>query len=379
MIVLGMLSKKKKRNISLFVFIFSSILYVLPKISFAISQISLVFEQLNWILILLVYVMYTGLFHYADKILVKIVLFIVVLILVNPNFINGVLGFGAITVLVTLLLRLLFLGSVELNGGDIKRFSYVFALLLVFYDLFVPKYGFNTNNIGGTYCTFFILGSIWVNIRNLKHVVIFVLMAILASKGIIESDTRTSFGVVFLYFVIRLLPSCFLKNKFVFWFTFICMTIGAIVYALFYVDLYLHGEVLDIFGNSNKKFFSGREQIWLELLTRFAEQPLVGIGSHINLISFDSMQTHNNMLNHLVVYGLPIFLLIILMLVNVFKKIRLLLDDHISYSSFCALIAVFFGGYNENNALIFPTFILLAFVYSRKNRFNLIYRVNDYT
>lgn len=361
----------KERKISLFVLAISAVFYALPKLSFDISQVDPVFEQLNWILILFTYVMYTPLFFNMDKFLIVTTLLIFVFILINPNLTNGVLGIGAIAVLVTLLLRLLFLNSIELNKADVKLFSYVFAFLLVLFELFVSKSEFNTNGVGSTYCIFFILGTIWTNFRKCKHIIVFVLMAILASRGIIESDTRTSLGVICLYLAIRLIPSFFLKNKFVFWSAFICMTFGAIVYALFYIILYVNGEALEIFENSSKKFFSGREMIWLELLTRFAEQPFVGIGSRIKLMSFDSMQAHNNMVNHLVVYGIPIFSLVMLMLVRVFKKIKTLLNDQIAYNSFCALIAVFFGGYNENNALVFPTFLLLSFIYSRKSKSNL--------
>jgi hypothetical protein len=77
-------------------------------------------------------------------------------------------------------------------------------------------------------------------------------------------------------------------------------------------------------GFMKKKFYSGRNTIWYKFFTAFRKEPWTGIGSDIytKIPDLGKTEMHNGFLHLLIIYGIVVFVLVLVLWLRIFDKVR---------------------------------------------------------
>ena len=160
--------------------------------------------------------------------------------------------------------------------------------------------------------------------------------------------------------------------KFVYWTMVSILTVGSLAWTQLYVYMYKTNIILDL-KFSAKRFFTGREQIWIEMWNALDAHWLTGVGSGYQMASFmdGGFNVHNSMFNFLVVYGIIVFLLILSALLYKFKDIYIKIrfnGETLSYIGMCAIFTLFIHALAEvsfiSSVFYAPILTLLCIVNS---------------
>ena len=207
-------------------------------------------------------------------------------------------------------------------------FCIPYYLIIWIYSIYI-NYNVLAVNSNNAACISFYMSIILISTLSLflktnkKNLIIYGLIIFIGISKSIFYDSRNITIVYILMFFIILL---FYKKKIVnfsklkiisIWFL---ISLFSLIIVFTYIYFSKNNIKLDFSFLSEKNFYTGRENIWDNLLTVFNnENYIFGIGS--NSIWFPSMGAHNYMLSVLVLFGLPHFIAFVILLYTYIKKI----------------------------------------------------------
>lgn len=292
---------------------------------------------------------------------------ILCLLLVQPT-----MGLGAVVVLMFFLMQYVYWSGLEITASDYKKIVLFFSLF-AFAFLFLTG-PFNPNTVGFVFLVCGIYATLFTR-RGLKGIMWLLMVSLFVLPNIYLSESRTALVAYLFYIALRLTPTRFYKNSFFFNLIIVLLTIGSLAFVAFYVYAY-QNDVLDVAvieeaSGSEKQVYTGRQDIWAEVAMLWSESPWTGIGSDIELQSFeDSVNLHNSMLNLFAIYGLITGTLVLVFLFRVLNPLRLAVDNYIVKNCLAAYFTFLLVGFTETNLLreLFVCSLVLGVAYSEKNR-----------
>ncbi|MDK7539263.1 O-antigen ligase family protein [Bacillus paranthracis] len=292
---------------------------------------------------------------------------LLILMLLNSIFSNS--NLGSSIVLFNLVIMMVLFSFFRLKEKAIKCISTMMLIYLLFY-CFVQKEMFNTNSIGYIILLTYIYSTFYLSTLKLKGIFIPVITMI-SCYFIYLTDSRGALlGLCLFTLLAFIIPSKIWSKKINLFLLNFLLSIGSLIFVYTYIHLWQNrfNISLELF---DKPLFTGREAIWTELFYSFKEHPIVGLGSNYNIVSYGNLNVHNSMFNILVIYGIPVFCMVVFLI----WKNLLSLSESISRSVFSRIaVSGFYGillvGFFETNLVwasnIFPAIFLIAIAYSSR-------------
>lgn len=285
-------------------------------------------------------------------------------------------GIGSIVILWNFLIMIYLSVHIKLQLYTIQIISLSYILLSIYWLLIGEAGEYNTNTIGVIALLgvcFGIILSTTIRIRAIAYSIVALSFVIsyMIEKNISHSRTCFICGVAMIVFVYAI-PRKIMSLKFVYWTMVSILTVGSLAWTQLYVYMYKTNIILDL-KFSAKRFFTGREQIWIEMWNALDAHWLTGVGSGYQMASFmdGGFNVHNSMFNFLVVYGIIVFLLILSALLYKFKDIYIKIrfnGETLSYIGMCAIFTLFIHALAEvsfiSSVFYAPILTLLCIVNS---------------
>lgn len=279
----------------------------------------------------------------------------------------GHTGIGSIQTLLFCILQYLFLYKIKLSPKDYTIATISFFLFLLVYR-YAPLNAYNTNTIGYTWGALGIYSTLLIKNNKLLFLSLISFYIILQ---IHLSDSRTAIIAFVIYITIRYIPYSIFQNKYILFSIMLALTFGGLLYVYSYI--YMYENSIDVSWTreySEKRFFSGRQFIWMEILDLLHEHPFTGIGSHVTLRSFKYVNIHNSALNFCAIYGYIVGSLVLYIIVKSVMTLRKYMDNYIIKNCFAGFVFFLIISFSETNLIFesFSTLIPLCIAYSEFNR-----------
>lgn len=304
------------------------------------------------------------------KVELRVIAFLLSFMFCNYLLHVGKVGLGIILILLLFVVQLMAFRNMKLKKRALYSISACFFLFLLLYTFIPLKDYFNTNTVGFVFLTCGIYSTLMVRTNSFYGIFLNIFVSIFVIMGILIYDCRTSLLAYCFYLLMKMLPVRLIYSSLKYKGLLFMFTFGSILFVFIYIMLFENRiDLQDYFSFSEKSVYSGRQMIWIEVLSLFGNSPFWGIGSHVSLLSHDEFNVHNSMLHYLVVYGLPVYLMILFMLYRISSTFYKYVDDYIVKNGLAALFAYFLVAFTETNLIqeVFVSFLPIAIIYSRIN------------
>jgi hypothetical protein len=270
--------------------------------------------------------------------------------------------------------------SLKFNKYLVKFIVYgnmVVSLILILYSFYPSSYntfldnalqfGFSNTNAAGLFIfiniIYLVLGVFVLRGNNIyKYIAIPI--SVYLYYLLYLTDTRSSLMAVTIFL---LMTFFFRSNKKISKVTITFIALFPLIFVGFYVLQYLnisHTEQL-VMG---KSIFSGRERIWLEIIMLYKENPF---GSYYGLLESTSnimLVAHNAYIYIILRYGLIVFILFFIFLMNILMYCRNKSQTRIQNVALWGLLAIIIQNCAESTifegglGLYIPVYSLVAFI-----------------
>ena len=251
----------------------------------------------------------------------------------------------------------------------IRYTSYAYIAMSLF---FVIDYaaggitaGWNANTIG----VYTLLGVVWLVFlgaeRGKRNIVLEIIVFAVTMTQMVVTNCRSALAsLIILAVFMYLVPKYLMKKKLFFRLVYLIVLLLPFFIVLFYVWLWRSPYAADLdkwsLEQTEKLFFSGREEIW-SMAFDFVKEPFFGNGSP----SFMGNNTHSSFILLFIQIGYSGYCLFSIYLVCIFEFLHKFFDDHIARGSFIAFITVYISSAFENiivnpRLLCLPAFLTLA-------------------
>ncbi|HMM07367.1 MAG TPA: hypothetical protein PKD52_12015 [Clostridiales bacterium] len=280
-------------------------------------------------------------------------------------------GSGSILVLFNASM-MLYLSIYIINGMRIRKLLCLGYIALTVIWMFKSGTDLYNPNTVGLIAVFGVIFMDWAfsgfKMPKLLKIVLFSIFVLLTLYMVFDkSDSRNCiFAIVIYLFIVNLVPNKLLIKKSIYNIIFIFLTVGSLVWTKVLIYLYQHSVTINLFFSS-KRFYTGREIIWIEVWKLLRDSWLFGMGTHQSLNSFVKFNLHNSMLNLLSAYGILTSIAFIILLYLAYKsmvKRVILYDDRFSKISLVAFITIMLHGFNEltlfSAAFLAPMIVLFS-------------------
>lgn len=164
---------------------------------------------------------------------------------------------------------------------------------------------------------------------------------------------------IFSFFI----PKFIWKYKWLYRCAVIVLLSGGLLLPLTYVFIW-NNQIIEDIDWLGKHFYTGRQKIWIQYYTAFQKEPWTGIGSDITGKIPDVMFTevHNGFLHILFIYGIIIFILVMILWIKVFWKAqKYALQSAISRQNIYMAVALMISSISENY-IVSPAYNLIFFL-----------------
>ncbi len=277
-----------------------------------------------------------------SKIELFILYFSVIFLLFNKLIVN--MGLGSMLIIIIIFITLITGQYYNLTNKQIKTISFFMMMNWLYNILFYDRY-INPNIISYFIMLGMIYGCIYFSEYKVSKLVAGGII-LCSMMVILKLESRGALlGVITFTGITYLLPKKILSKKFVIYTIVWGLIIGSIIFVIVYTYLWKHNITFNI-PFTTKSLYSGREHIWSEVLRALDGNYITGIGSNYNLQSFFIFNIHNSILYIIASYGMPIFLVYVVLLTLVFSKIDSkiynLKQARYALAGFCATLIVSF-------------------------------------
>lgn len=230
----------------------------------------------------------------------------------------------------------------------------------------------NTNTLGYFVMFLFIIVCIITDLKSkklLKNLAIAVLFA-LSFWAMFNYKSRGTTVVLLVFAVMVNLPAKIYEKKRIFIIA-VLFTLFVAVFPFIYLYLYENGYSLTVFG---KPLFTGRQELWLNMIDNFKQNPLaliIGLGSKTD-IGGSYLNVHNGVLSAVVCFGVLGFAFYYgYMLYKIWGLSDWVSDSTVKRGLIAFVCAVLLLGFSENSSfwtVSYPfAYFGLALASSKKN------------
>lgn len=301
--------------------------------------------------------------------------FIFVIGIMIINSIAGALindtGFGSLTTIINLYVAFLYADKVNIR----KRFIIVCSSIIIIGNiifLLANKSSYNTNSIG--YLGFVMTVFIFVLYENIekKNLIIKVLMLLIALVNVVRiyfSESRASLMGLIVFLIIMIFPFI-IKNKKIFKSMTLIIILGAVLFPYIYVGMWKNNVEIDL-GSGNKKFYSGRQEIWSKMMDEFEGKELYGIGSNFRTKSTNSsLNVHNSLFAIYMIYGALNFVIFLPLFIRFIWRMQEKSNSKSNRIAIAGIIGMLVISYYETNLIwsdVYMFFMILSCIaYSKE-------------
>ena len=343
--------------------IYAIMLCAVPTISRIIGSYSMIINFTVGILLFVINVK-----KYDSKFLFLIGIMIV-------NSIGGALindtGFGSLTTMINLYIILLYADKVNIRKRFIITSSAIIFIGNILF-LIADKSNYNTNSIGylGFAMTVFIF-ILYENVekKNLIIKVIMLLIAIINVVRIYFSESRASLMGLIVFLILMIFPFI-IKNKKIFKSITLIIILGAVLFPYIYVGMWKNNVEIDL-GSGNKKFYSGRQEIWSKMMDEFEGKELYGIGSNFRTKSTNSsLNVHNSLFAIYMIYGALNFVIFLPLFIRFIWRMQDKSNSKSNRIAIAGIIGMLVISYYETNLIwsdVYMFFMILSCIaYSKE-------------
>lgn len=288
---------------------------------------------------------------------------------------------GAILTVADFLLILYLMNKIKLSDKQVIICMCYIGFFFIYWTVDVKGYfkGYNTN-FGGLVLTsgfFFAVYAIeWLRIylrdvkkeEKAKWLILLTLYFFAWGYNIIAwYRSRCALLGLIAFAVLMLIPIKVWRNKIFYLIVTLATTVGAVLFTLLYVWL---GVMKDTFRIQifYKDIISGREEIWSELWSAFAKQPVTGIGSsyEMQLDWLGGMfEVHNGLLDILIVHGIAVFAVTIVFIIKRFLELHeAACSSHLNKCAMAGVFAMMMPAFMENFIIVPPFSLILLLLVS---------------
>ena len=301
--------------------------------------------------------------------------FIFVIGIMIINSIAGALindtGFGSLTTIINLYVAFLYADKVNIR----KRFIIVCSSIIIIGNiifLLANKSSYNTNSIG--YLGFVMTVFIFVLYENIekKNLIIKVLMLLIALVNVVRiyfSESRASLMGLIVFLILMIFPFI-IKNKKIFKSITLIIILGAVLFPYIYVGMWKNNVEIDL-GSGNKKFYSGRQEIWSKMMDEFEGKELYGIGSNFRTKSTNfSLNVHNSLFAIYMIYGALNFVIFLPLFIRFIWRMQEKSNSKSNRIAIAGIIGMLVISYYETNLIwsdVYMFFMILSCIaYSKE-------------
>ncbi len=255
----------------------------------------------------------------------SLVISLVIIAIVFFTIVANSSGYGSLAILIILLFTMLCSNILNVSKSTIKISSFIILIGQIVFLLSEKRY-YNTNIYG--YVSFamlpfslaFLIGDKKVSKKKqIIGIILSIPVIIMSIMAILESQSRGALLGFIVFIAFMMLNNKYIKNSKLYSFITCIILVSIIGFVLLYVNMWENNVDFSI-PFTEKSLYSGREEIWTELLKQFSDNYMLGVGSHYNIQSFETLNIHNSMLYILVIYGSIVFILFWILLYDTIKN-----------------------------------------------------------
>lgn len=170
-------------------------------------------------------------------------------------------------------------------------------------------------------------------------------------------------GIGVFWIISLFIPKCAWKPKYLYRIAVILLLSGGLLLPLIYVWNWKNGNI-ENFAWLGKNFYTAREKIWIQFFEAFQKEPWTGIGSNIEEKIPEALFTevHNGYLHLLFVYGIILFIIVIILWIGVFWKAQEDAKNSIIFrQNIYVAVGLMISTISENY-IVLPAFNLVYFL-----------------
>lgn len=274
---------------------------------------------------------------------ILILLFVLALALFNLFLIGS--PKGCYLIIADFLLIFYMSSKIRFTGRQMDVLAVFF--FFIFFVWFCKDLAFSYNaNTGATVTVFSLLAAMifLTSVTKKKEIagLLIVLAMVRTTNLVLWHLARGAFLALFLFlFFYYIAPKKWWESKALYRFLSCFVCLGSLLFVFLYVSMAQTGFNMEM-PFFYKSLFSGREKIWMEVFRIFQKMPLTGIGSGYELESFFEYNMHNAMYDILIVYGIPVFIgSIVLIIGRLFAAQKYIRKDSLRICAASGLFAIF--------------------------------------
>ena len=205
-----------------------------------------------------------------------------------------------------------------------------------------------------------------------KNLIIKVLMLLIALVNVVRiyfSESRASLMGLIVFLIIMIFPFI-IKNKKIFKSMTLIIILGAVLFPYIYVGMWKNNVEIDL-GSGNKKFYSGRQEIWSKMMDEFEGKELYGIGSNFRTKSTNSsLNVHNSLFAIYMIYGALNFVIFLPLFIRFIWRMQEKSNSKSNRIAIAGIIGMLVISYYETNLIwsdVYMFFMILSCIaYSKE-------------
>lgn len=336
-------------------------------LQFTLTPLENVYSNLSVFVFIPILVIF--MFKEKCKNVFAVVIYLLYIILITIIKDVGI-GIGGSVLLI--ILFILFMDNYRIKEKSYSTIYYIFILLEIWSSFlsFNYKYGvflneiiwFNSNTIGLMSMLAVIVVNTLGNKLNQNKIILWILNLI-GVIALFNVESRTAMISVFFYLVCTyIIPKVVLKRKIIIRFLYSAIILIGILIPYVYSYMFLNGVDFKV-PFFNKSLYTGREELWIEVIEKMQEEPIdyiIGIGNNDSLTF--TATVHSAYFRALVRYGIVGFLGLYIFFIDKIEKIIRNDKNGDQLMYVIAWLAIMISGFFEVSYLITTFAIPMSFL-----------------
>lgn len=273
-------------------------------------------------------------------------------------------GIGSILTICNLYMLFIYGKCVKIR----KKFIIIISRLIAISEILLivaNKSMYNKNTIGYLYYILLIYFFIAYDAGKkykLYNKIIKLMVVVFNIIAIYNSDSRATLLGVSVFLIINIAHKVIIEKELIYKVLTLVLILGTIVFPYVYVDMWKNGVNVDI-EYSDKKFYSGRQVIWNQMIEGFKTNKLYGIGSNFKVNGLEVLNVHNSLFAVYMIYGIINFIPFFILLLSFIWKMQKNCNNKINQIAIAGIIGMITISYYETNLIwanMFGYFMILT-------------------
>lgn len=272
-------------------------------------------------------------------------------------------GFGSILTICNLYMLFIYGKYIKIR----KNFVIIISKLIAISEILLlvaNKSMYNPNTIGYLYYVLLIYFFIAFSGKkdNLCNKAIKLIIIVFNIIAIYNSDSRASLLGASVFIIINIMHKVIVEKTLIYKVVTLILIVGTILFPYIYVDMWKNGVDVDM-EYSDKKFYSGRQVIWNQMIEGFRNNKLYGIGSNFKVDGLEVLNVHNSLFAIYMIYGIINFIPFFILFLSFIWKMQKNCNNKINQIAIAGIIGMITISYYETNLIwanMFGYFMILT-------------------